>query len=123
MNDDIFCKIIAGEIPSLTCYEDEVVKCIMDVNPESPGHTLILPKNHYSDVLEMDESVLSHINSIAKTIIPKMMGILPDINGVVTVINYGTPQAIKHYHMHLIPTYNGKCELTQEEICEMLKRA
>ena len=122
MNQDVFCKIVKGEIPSFTCYEDELVKCIMDANPESPGHTLIIPKKHYTDILELDENIDNHINLIAKRIIRKMIENLPEINGVVTVINYGKRQIVKHYHMHLIPTYNKKLEMSQEKICEILKR-
>ena len=48
MNNCIFCKIINNEIPSYTLYEDEIVKVFLDINPERPGHTLIIPKNHYS---------------------------------------------------------------------------
>ena len=70
---DIFCKIIRGEIPSNTVYEDELVKCIMDANPESPGHTLILPKKHYSDILSIDDEAILHINSIARNLILKMI--------------------------------------------------
>ena len=123
MNEDIFCKIINEDIPSFTCYEDDVVNCSMDASPESVGHTLILPKNHYTDILEIDEEVYTHIHTIAKTLINKMMATLPGISGVVTLINYGKPQTVKHFHMHLIPTYDNKCSLTQEEVCEMLKRA
>ena len=122
MSEDVFCKIVKGEIPSYTCYEDELVKCIMDANPESPGHILIIPKKHYTDIMELDETIDNHINLIAKKIIQKMMDKLRDINGVVTVINYGPRQVVKHYHMHLIPTYNKRLELNQEEICEILKR-
>lgn len=122
MNDDVFCMIVRGKIQSFTCYEDELVKCIMDANPESPGHTLIIPKKHYTDILELDEVIDNHVNLIAKKIIKKMMDNLPNINGVVTVINYGKRQVVKHYHMHLIPTYNEKIKLSQEEICEILKR-
>lgn len=122
MNDDIFCEIIKGEIPSKTCYEDDIVKCIMDVSPQSPGHTLIIPKKHYTDILEIEEDVATHINKIAKIIINRMMNNFTNIDGVVTVINYGSHQVVKHYHMHLIPTYSSKCGLTQEEACEILKR-
>ena len=54
----IFCKIIAGEIPSNTIYEDEDFKVILDVNPASRGHALILPKDHYADIYEIDEEQL-----------------------------------------------------------------
>ena len=54
----IFCKIIAGEIPSNTIYEDDEFKVVLDVSPASKGHALILPKNHYADLYEIDENVV-----------------------------------------------------------------
>jgi len=51
----IFCKIIAGEIPSNTIYEDDTFKVILDASPASKGHALILPKEHYADIYEIDE--------------------------------------------------------------------
>ena len=50
----IFCKIISGDIPSYTIYEDDIVKCFLDINPESPGHSLIIPKTHYQDITDID---------------------------------------------------------------------
>lgn len=123
MNDDVFCKIINGELTSYTCYEDDVVKCIMDASPASAGHTLIIPKKHYTDILEIDKETEAHIYDVAKIIMRRMLKHIPSIDGVVTLINYGKPQKVKHYHMHLIPTYLKECKLSQEEICELLKRA
>ena len=55
--DCIFCKIIAGEIPSNTIYEDDTFKVILDASPASKGHALILPKKHYADIYDIDEEV------------------------------------------------------------------
>ena len=63
---DIFCKIIKGEIPSYTIYEDEIVKVFLDVNPNHNGHTLIVPKNHYENLCDIDEEVWNHILKISK---------------------------------------------------------
>lgn len=120
---DIFCKIINGEMDSLCVYEDDVVKCIMDAFPNSPGHTLILPKVHYSTTLDIPDDVLVHVHKIEKMLIKRMEERLDGIVGVHIGINYGEPQAVKHYHMHLIPVYKDKLDKTQEEICEILKRA
>ena len=64
----IFCKIIKGEIPSYTIYEDDVVKVFLDVNPDNNGHTLIVPKKHYLDLYDIPLDVLSHINKVSKEI-------------------------------------------------------
>ena len=103
--DCIFCKIMKGELPSKTIYEDEIVKAIMDVNPNQNGHILIIPKKHITDFTEMDNETLSHINDIAKKIKELQYKALnPD--GLVLIVNYGIPQKVKHYHLHLIPTYH-----------------
>ena len=67
MRDDncIFCKIANGEIPSATVYEDDDFRAILDLGPASKGHTLILPKNHYKDLCEADETVMAKILPLA----------------------------------------------------------
>ena len=119
---DIFCKIVNGELPSNTCYEDEYVKCIMDANPNAPGHTLIIPKKHYTTLFDIDDEMLSKINGTAKMLIEKMEKCIPNIIGFKVAVNYGEEQKVKHYHMHIIPTYSKKSDLTQEEICKNLKK-
>jgi len=94
-----------GEIPSRTLFEDDIVKVIMDANPNANGHVLIIPKKHITDFTEMDNDTLAHINDVAKIIQPKLYTALnPD--GLVLVVNYGLLQKVKHYHLHLIPTYH-----------------
>ena len=121
---DIFCKIINGELSSFTCYEDEFVKCIMDANPEHPGHLLIIPKKHYTTILDMDDEIITKVHNTAKMIIKKMDERLPNLAGVKTIVNYGELQVVKHYHLHLIPIYKmgNDFDKPQEEICELLKR-
>ena len=60
MNDCIFCKIINGELPSNTIYEDEIVKVIMSIDPVTNGHLLVLPKEHYVNILDVKEEFLTH---------------------------------------------------------------
>ena len=64
----IFCKIANGEIPSETIYEDDSFRVILDLNPASKGHALILPKQHYRDVCELDEEVAAKVLPLAATI-------------------------------------------------------
>lgn len=121
MEKDIFCKIIDGELSSNVCYEDDKVKCIMDITPVSPGHILIIPKQHFTTILDMDDATIVTIHNTAKKMIKKMESVLPNLIGVKVVVNYGSEQAVKHYHMHLLPYYEEKPTLTQEQICNMLK--
>lgn len=68
MRDDncIFCKIAAGEIPSATLYEDDDFRVILDLNPASKGHALILPKEHYRNLYDLDDELAAKVLVLAK---------------------------------------------------------
>ena len=119
MEKDVFCKINEGEIPSNLVYEDELLKVIMDKFPNSPGHMLIIPKNHVKDALDIDDKTFSDMNHIIKAMIKKCYDIL-GASGVVIVQNNGSVQEVKHYHMHIIPRYKEEIKLTNEEIYKKL---
>lgn len=104
---DIFCKIIAGEIPGKKVFEDDTVMVIMDVNPVSNGHCLIIPKVHYQDLYDIDTKTLNHILSIARDVSKILMEKL-SCDGITLVQNNGSVQEVKHFHLHLIPKYEGK---------------
>lgn len=119
--DCLFCKIIAGDIPSYTIYEDDVVKCFLDINPDSNGHTLIIPKKHYLDLNEIDNDTLIHIMNIARKL-RELLEQKLNIDGLTLIQNNGTVQEIKHFHLHLKPYYKEKKELTSvEEIYKKLQ--
>ncbi len=65
----LFCDINKGDIPSYTIYENEHVRCFLDINPISKGHTLIIPKKHFTDIFDIDEKYLCEINKASKIII------------------------------------------------------
>ena len=116
----IFCKIINGEIPSYTIYEDEIVKVFLDVNPDHNGHTLIIPKKHFKDISDIDSEYLSSINDATKYVYNLLMSKLgPD--GIRIVQNNGICQEIKHYHVHLIPVYNDMLDMDIEEVYNKIK--
>ena len=121
MKECIFCKIINGEIPSKKIYEDNDLIVILDVNPLSNGHMLIIPKKHYTDFTELDNDTLLKINNIAK----KMKDLIYEklnADGIKLVNNYGIEQVVKHYHLHIIPCYENINELTDiESIYKILK--
>lgn len=106
---DIFCKIINGEIPSKRIFEDDVVMVIMDVNPRSNGHCLIIPKKHYQDLYDIEMNVLSHIMKVAKKISTLLVEKLR-CEGVTLEENNGVSQEVKHFHLHVIPMYGHKVE-------------
>jgi len=105
-NNCIFCKIVAGEIPSRTIYEDENFKVILDASPASKGHALILPKEHYANIYEIDEDVLAKAARLAKTLAAHMTEVL-SCDGFNLLQNNGeiAGQTVFHFHMHLIPRY------------------
>ena len=105
--DCIFCKIVNNEIPSYKIYEDDIVLAFLDINPDSDGHTLIIPKNHYKDLDDIDDNTLIHINKVARTIKKELEEKLNCI-GISLLQNNGEIQEVKHYHLHLKPFYKGK---------------
>lgn len=117
---DIFCKIIKGEIPSYTIYEDDIVKVFLDVNPSHNGHTLIVPKTHYQDLFDIEEEILNHILKIAKQVAVHLKEKL-NYDGISLCENNGYGQEVKHFHLHLIPKYKDKEKLPIEEIYNKLK--
>ena len=101
----IFCKIANGDIPSFKIYEDDVVYAFLDANPDSDGHTLIIPKKHFTDLDDIDLDTLNHINKVAKKI-KKILEEKLGCSGLSLLQNNGSAQEVKHYHLHLKPYYN-----------------
>ncbi len=104
----IFCKIAAGEIPSATIYEDEDFRVIMDINPASKGHAIILPKTHAANIYELSEDVAGKIFVVAKKVAMAMKEEL-NCEGINILQNNGeiAGQTVFHLHVHLIPRYKG----------------
>lgn len=104
----IFCKIAAGDIPSATIYEDEDFRVILDIEPASKGHALILPKEHYANLYELPDELAAKVLAVAKKVITKMTEIT-GCDGYNILQNNGeiAGQTVFHYHMHLIPRYEN----------------
>ena len=111
-DDCIFCKIAGGKIPAATLYEDEDFRVILDLGPASRGHALILPKEHYQDLCELDEAVGAKVLALAAKIGRAMKSGL-GCAGFNLVQNKGEAagQTVKHFHMHIIPRYEGGPEM------------
>ncbi|MCJ7687457.1 MAG: HIT family protein, partial [Desulfobacteraceae bacterium] len=108
----IFCKIVKGEIPSFKVYEDEKVFAFGDINPISPGHTLIIPKRHSQDLWEIAGDDLSAVHSASKKIISAIKDVLqPSGVACVQLNGPGANQVVLHYHLHLVPRLVGDPEL------------
>ena len=119
MKDCLFCNIIKGEQASYTLYEDDDLKVIMDAFPNSPGHTLIIPKEHYKDLDDIDIELLTKILKKAKDI-KKLLEIKLNPESIILVQNNGEAEKIKHFHLHLIPTYTIVPDKTVEEMFKLI---
>ena len=107
-NDCIFCKIAAGEIPSATLYEDEDFRVILDLGPASKGHALIIPKEHYRNLYDIDEELASKAIVLAKKMVKKMTDVLGcDGYNIVQNNEEAAGQTVFHFHMHMIPRYKA----------------
>ncbi len=104
----IFCKLANGEIPTSTLYEDEDFRVILDASPAAKGHALILPKEHYANLYELDDELAAKVLVLAKKMITKLTDIL-GCDGYNIVQNNGEAagQTVFHFHLHMIPRYKG----------------
>ncbi|GAJ25206.1 histidine triad HIT nucleotide-binding protein [Liquorilactobacillus sucicola DSM 21376 = JCM 15457] len=110
MENCIFCKIIAGEIPSTTIYEDESVKAFLDISQTTPGHTLVVPKKHVADIFEYDTNLAATVFQRIPKIARAIKNSNTSIKGMNIVNNNGAIayQSVFHSHFHLIPRYSEK---------------
>ena len=112
-NNCIFCKLANGDIPTNSIYEDGDFKVILDANPATKGHALILPKNHFANLLEADDDVLAKALPLAKKLANNMKAKL-GCAGINVVQNNGEAagQTVHHLHIHLIPRYEDDPDKT-----------
>ena len=109
MNDCLFCKIIAGEIPGNKVYEDDRVYAFRDINPQAPVHVLIVPKKHMDNILECDaDTAVALTDAIGQ--VARQEGVAE--NGFRVISNCGRDgaQSVKHLHVHLL----GGTQLTEK---------
>ena len=106
--DCIFCKIVSGEIPSETIYENSKFKVIMDIAPANKGHVLILPKEHFDNIYDIDTATAGELFQLAAMTARALKSVL-DCDGMNILQNNGTVagQTVFHFHMHIIPRYEG----------------
>ena len=109
----IMNKIANGEIPSKTVYEDEKIQVIMNINPNSNGHLLVIPKSHIVNINDMNGELIQHCLQIIKEKLYPLLKEKLNCEGLTMVQNNELGQEIKHYHIHLIPRYqNDNIDLT-----------
>ena len=109
MDNCIFCKIANKEIPGKIIYEDELCMAFLDLSQATYGHTLVIPKKHFANFLEVDQDTLSHlmkvVQNLSKQIIEKC-----DAKGlnILTNTNEVAGKTVHHFHIHILPRYNNE---------------
>jgi histidine triad (HIT) family protein len=108
MDDCIFCRIVAGDLPSTRIHEDDRAIVIMDINPATRGHALVIPRTHAADISDIAADDLAHCAAVAKEIAARAMSGL-GADGVTIMQSNGAAawQTVFHYHVHVIPRYDG----------------
>lgn len=127
----IFCKLAGGDIPTATLYEDDDFRVILDANPAAKGHALIIPKEHYANLYELDDELAGKVMVLAKKMITKLTDLL-GCDGYNIVQNNGEAagQTVFHFHLHMIPRYQNDGvglawkmgELTEEDKEDILSK-
>ena len=100
----VFCRVVAGELPSYRLYEDDWVLAMLDINPAGRGHALVMPKQHFENVLDIEEDLMLHVYRVAKKVAEAQKRAL-DPPGISISQNSGAAagQIIFHFHAHVIP--------------------
>ena len=111
-NNCVFCAIAANEIPSFKVYEDDLVLAYLDINPFSKGHTLVIPKEHSSGLLDTSDETLAALVARVKKVASHLKATLP-CDGFNILQNNGEAagQTVMHIHFHIVPRY-GKEEIS-----------
>lgn len=107
MDNCIFCKIVAKEIPNYTIYEDDNFLAYLDISQTTKGHTLVVPKKHYANIFEIDQETMKELYGVVHTLANQIVTKL-DAKGVNTLQNNGevAGQTVNHFHVHIIPRYD-----------------
>ena len=104
----IFCKIVAGDLPSVKVYEDDTVLAFLNLQQANPGHTLVVPKEHHRNIFDINEDIAADISRVAVRIARAIKTAFQP-EGMNTLQNSepAAMQSVFHYHLHLIPRYHG----------------
>ncbi|MFQ8706116.1 MAG: HIT family protein [Thomasclavelia sp.] len=107
MENCIFCKIANKEISGKIVYEDDICLAFLDLSQTTDGHTLVIPKTHYKNILEVDDKTLIHLMTVTKQLANMIVTSL-NAKGVniLTNANEAAGQTVMHFHIHIIPRYN-----------------
>ncbi|TDW13144.1 histidine triad (HIT) family protein [Breznakia blatticola] len=102
----IFCKIVDGEIPSYKVYEDSDVLAFLDISQVTKGHTLVIPKKHYENFIDVEPETLQKVMAVAQDLAKDYMDKLSCTGmNILSNVNEVAGQSVFHFHVHLIPRY------------------
>lgn len=107
MNDCVFCKIVKDELPSTKIYEDDTTLAFLDITPVNIGHTLVIPKAHFENILETPEDVIAHMMKVVKKVSHGIEALKPDGININMNNRAAAGQVIFHSHIHVIPRYKN----------------
>ncbi|MFA5105757.1 MAG: HIT family protein [Candidatus Micrarchaeia archaeon] len=107
-NECIFCKIAKGQLPSAKIYEDERAIAVLDIYPACPGHTLVIPKDHHTDLFDTPDATLESIARVSKKVAERLKAVL-GAKAVNIINNSGAEagQVVFHLHFHVVPRSAG----------------
>jgi len=131
-NDCVFCKIIAGELPSYKIYENEDVYAFLDIAKDCYGHTLVIPKKHCTNILDCDETINKKLIEVVQKISKHYVNNcgFEGVN-ILNANGQAAQQTVNHYHIHIIPRCSNdnldmwplkdKKDIDLTEVCNNLK--
>ena len=104
----VFCRIVDGDLPSRTVHESDEALAFLDANPLAPGHTLVVPREHYETVGELPPETAGAVFAAVSEVTPRVEAAV-DADGTTVAVNNGTAagQEVPHTHVHVIPRFEG----------------
>ena len=104
--DCVICKLVKGELDHNKVYGDDEIFAFLDIRPNNPGHTLICPKKHYQDLLDMPDELLSKLILVSKKLSKAIVdGVKADGFNIIQNNKAAAGQVVMHYHMHIVPRF------------------
>jgi len=109
MNNCVFCEILNGSQPCSLVYKDQLCTAFMDIQPVNPGHLLVIPNHHASDLSELDEATGAHLFQVAQRLAAALRKSLVLCEGINLFLADGAVagQEIFHVHLHVLPRFRG----------------
>ena len=112
VSDCIFCKIVAGEIPASKVYEDDHFLAFLDISQVTPGHTLVIPKKHARNLLEMTPDETADLFNIVSRVTKKVESATqPQGMNIISNMEEIAGQSVFHTHVHILPRYSQEDDL------------